>query len=707
MDLNIDGMHCGACASRIERVLSRKPGVDSASVNFATRKARVEGSLTLEEISSVVAELGYAAVIADAHIKAESSTVERTEFLLSAALATPVFILGMFHLNFTGSGAIQLVLTTVLILFPGRQFFSRSARLLVRGGVNMDTLISLGVAAAYGTSVVELVRGTHQYYFEAAAVIIAFVLLGRYLEKKARGSAIAVVDSLKRMGAKDAIVILSDGTQSVRNIEDLKVGDTVLVSPGEKIPADGKITRGNSVVDESLISGEPLPKEKGAGCEVISSTINVGSEPLYVLCLKTGSDSMFSKVVTLVEDAQASKAHIQRIADAVSAVFVPVVICIAFLTILIHVYYFSSSVQDAIYFGVAVLVVACPCALGLATPVAILVGTGRAATDMILIKTAAGLEKTVSVDTIVFDKTGTLTEGAPTVVDVVWFGSAKDNQNFLELAGSAERKSKHPLAMALVNYVESQGFSTSLDCETKEIFGRGITATFNDETGARKFVAGNMQLMDEEGISGLQKVDTLRFKDAGVIYCALAGDLVAAFLVDDPLRPDVAGVISGLHKMKIRVVMATGDREAVAARIAALTGIDEVHASMLPADKLSLLQKLQAEGRVVAMVGDGINDAPALAAATVGIAIGNGADIALDAADLIIPDGSIGKIMLAIEISRKTLRTIKENLFWAFAYNILAIPMAASGKLSPMLAAAAMGLSSVTVVLNSLRLKKA
>jgi Cu+-exporting ATPase len=711
LDLVIEGMHCGACASRIERVLKKKNDVDDVVVNFATRKARIEGAATFDTIAGYVSELGYKAVKPSSEEMTESAVAEKTDFVVSALLAFPVFVLGMFHINFPGSGMVQLILTTLVIVFPGRNIFKTAIRLAVRRSVNMDTLIALGVSAAYGMSVYGLVKGTHQYYFEAAAVILCFVLLGRWLERRARGAAIRIVESLKRYGAREAVILTPEGTTKSIPMDELKAGDVVVVTPGERIPADGSVQSGRSVVDESLITGEPLPQEKSTGSAVLASTVNVGSEPLHIKCERTLGDSLFSKVVTLVEDAQASKAHIQRVADRVSAVFVPAVIAAAVLAFLVHVFARGVDPETGLYYAIAVLVVACPCALGLATPVAIMVGTGLAAKHLILIRSAAGLEKTVEIDTVVFDKTGTLTRGEPVVTDAVTIAGEDgydglSSRQLLSLIGSVERRSKHPLAMALVNYIESQSIETTMTVDTTELFGRGIKAGANVDGKSFVLLCGNRQLMEENAVTGMAGLTEETAKNRGLIHCALNGKLVLAFIVDDPVRADAASAIAGLKALGIRTIMATGDRRAVADRIGRVAAIDEIHADMRPDDKLQLIKQLEREGRVVAMVGDGVNDAPSLAAATVGVAIGNGADIAMDAADIVLPDGSLAKLSFGIELSRRTLGVIKQNLFWAFGYNILAIPVAAAGKLSPMLAAAAMGLSSVSVVLNSLRLRR-
>lgn len=710
MDLIIEGMHCGACATRIERVLNQKSDVDRAVVNFATRKARVEGAVSFETVKEYIQALGYDAVRPNEASQAIRGSEEKLNFIVSAILAFPVFILGMFHLNFSGSGMIQLILTTLVIIFPGRRILTTAGRLALRGSVNMDTLISVGVLAAYGVSVVELFLDTHVYYFEAAAVILCFVLLGRFLEAKARGAAIAVVDSLKNYGARDAVIVSVDGSTKSVPLEDLKAGDIILVTQGERIPADGEVISGKSIVDESLLSGEPLPKEKTTGDPVLASTVNVGSEPLKIRCEKPQSGSLFARVVTLVEDAQISKAQVQRLADRVSAFFVPAVLIIALLTFLGHVFVGGLSVEQAIYFAVAVLVVACPCALGLATPVAVMVGTGRAAAHMILIRSAIGLEKAVTVNTVVFDKTGTLTRGEPTVVDSMAFQGADvcglSQKEFLSYVGSAERRSKHPLAMAVVNFVESRGLETNISCETKETFGFGLSAEAVINGNPYILLCGNRKLLERHNVHGLDDIPNEVWKDRGLVLCALNGLLAYIFIVDDPLRTDAPKAINALKAVGVRTVMATGDRREVAERIAKQCGIDEVHGDLLPDDKLSLIRQLKSSGKVVAMVGDGVNDAPALAAADVGVALGNSADIALDASDIVLPDGSLNRLGQAIEISRSTLRIIRQNLFWAFGYNVLAIPVAAAGKLSPMLAAAAMGLSSVSVILNSLRLRK-
>jgi Cu+-exporting ATPase len=709
-------MHCGACAARIERALGRHAGVAAASVNFATKKARIAGDVELVALQKVVRDLGYDAALeepATPAVDARESDAyvrQKRELIASAAMTLPVFVLGMIHAGWTRTpfaAGVQAVLATAVLVWPGRVFFVTAAKLLRRGGVNMDTLVALGCAAAWLLSVAALARGDlHGLYFESAAVIATLVLLGRFLEERARRGAQAAIAGLQGLRARTARRRLPDGSEEEIAADHLAVGDLFLVRPGEKAPGDGVVVEGETSFDESLVTGESLPARRGVGTRVVGATTNVGKSLVVVRCTSAVGESVLSHIVTLVEDAQATKAAVQRLADRVSLIFVPVVLAIAVVTAVYWVTRGDADVYVALLHAASVLVIACPCALGLATPTAVLAGTGRAAQRMILLRSAPGLERADKLTTVLLDKTGTLTEGRPalTSLDVA---PGLDRRSVMAAVAGAESGSQHPLGFAVLAYVEGEGIKAERAHSFIEHTGRGIEAAVSpvgSDAKTRTVLVGSAAFLRERHVP---MPDEWNDGTPGVFYAAIDGKPAARLCVSDPVRPTSAAAVAALREMGVKVVMATGDVRSTAMAVASAVGIDAVESALLPAAKVALIKKLQAEGERVAMVGDGINDAPALAAADVGIAIGSGVDVAMDAAAIVIPHGDLAKVVDAVQVSRATMRVIRQNLLWAFLYNVLAIPVAAMGLLSPMVAAGAMALSSLSVVGNSLRLRRA
>lgn len=720
MDLRIEGMHCGSCAARIEGALAKLPGASDVSVNYATRKARVTGPVPFDAIETTVKKLGYAAFEAvdeaigfgggqnlDKKIDpVKEMTAEYRRVIAAAALALPVFVVGMGHLMFLGSDWLQLILTTALILGPGRGFFTRAARLLLHRGVNMDTLIALGVSSAFAASVASLSSGGHHLYFESAAVIIAFVLLGQSFEARARNSSADAIEKLRALRPEFVRVRRPNGREEEISLDQLNEGDVFLVRPGEQVAIDGVIVEGESIFDEALVTGEAVPALRKKGEEVTGSTINAGKVVVLVRSTVAAKDTVLARIVSLVEDAQAGKASVQRLADKVARVFVPVVLAIAALTLFYWLTFGGATPSAAILNAVSVLVIACPCALGLATPTAILAGTGRAAERLILIRSAPGLEKTGALTTLVVDKTGTLTEGRPAVSGLT-IEPGFSEREILALASAAESASSHPLAKAIFSYAEHHGAELSSRLSAEERPGLGLAAQILFDGKMRDARFGTLEFV-QEGSSVVPSGWAERANETpdGLVFVAVDRTPAAVFSLRDPIRSNTLAAVRALQFSGLEIVMATGDRQEVAINVAKELGIETVRAGMKPGDKMQLIAEMQALGKVVGMVGDGINDAPALSQADVGIAVGSGSAIALDSADVVIPHGNLAKIVEVSNISKKTMAVIRQNLGWAFVYNILAIPIAAAGGLTPMIAAGAMAVSSASVVANSMRLRR-
>ncbi|QLD11491.1 heavy metal translocating P-type ATPase [Microbacterium oleivorans] len=728
VELDISGMTCASCATRIERKLNKVPGVE-ASVNYATEKARVRGDgLDPADLIAVVEAAGYhAAVPAPVEELRESAppvddvAVLRRRLLISAALALPVAVLSMIPaLQFEYWQWLALTLTAPIAVW-GAWPFHRAAAINARhGAATMDTLISLGVVAAFGWSLYALFfggagmpgmtmsftlvgaprAGGHEIYLEVAALVTVFILAGRYAEARARVSSSDALRALLEAGAKDAVRLTGDREEAVP-VARLAVGDVVIVRPGEKIPSDGLVLEGASAVDVGMLTGESAPIDVSPGSRVVGATVNVGGR-LVVEITRVGAETELARMQRLLAEAQTGKAQVQRLADRVSAVFVPVVIGLAVIAFL-GWSLTGGSIELAFTAAVATLIIACPCALGLATPTALLVGTGRGSQLGILIRGPQVLEQTRSVDTIVLDKTGTVTTGAMVVTGVHPApGVASDE--LLAVAAAVEAGSEHPVARALVA-ASARAASVPAATSFASHAGFGVQAV----VGGAAVVCGRASWLRSEWGIAMSADEAERLAeleaDGTVVAVARDGAFVGAIVVGDTLKPTSALAVSRFRALGLEPVLLTGDNAATAQRVAAAVGIDVVHAGVTPADKLDVIRALQAEGRVVAMVGDGVNDAAALAAADLGLAMGGGTDAAIAASDITIVSGDLAVVADAIRLARRTLGIIKGNLFWAFAYNVAAIPVAMAGLLNPLVAAAAMALSSLFVVTNSLRLR--
>jgi Cu+-exporting ATPase len=711
---DIGGMHCAACANRNERALKALAGVRNAAVNFALRNARVEfdpslvSERTLHE--AVVANGFQVLTSAFAEENRERARKElraaRARAVAALLLSAPVMLLAMLEimLRWTWAGLnasvwLQAALSSVVILGLGWGFHRGMARLAVRGAANMDTLISLGTLAALGYSFWGMFAGLH-LYFETGAVITALILLGRYFEARSRGQASAAIEKLLELGVKTARVIRADGEQDIP-IDDVAVGDNLLVKPGEKIPVDGRVIEGRSTIDEAMLTGESMPVGKAPGDNVFGATINL-SGALRMEATKVGQDTTLAQIVKLVADAQSNKAPIQKLADRISGVFVPIVLVIALLTAA-GWYLATGDIYQSILPAVAVLVIACPCSLGLATPTAIMVGTGLGARRGILIRNAEALERAERVGIVLFDKTGTLTEGKPRVVAVA--PAALEANEVLRLAASAEQLSEHPLARAIVEEAGARKIMPVPVSDFENIAGKGVRANLDGAT----LLVGSPRLLKEEGVSFTASdestIQEWEYQARTVAAIAQNGQLAGLIAIGDRVKVDAKAAIDQLHARGVQTAMITGDNRKTAEMIASDLGIERVLAEVLPQEKAEKVRQLQADRMRVAFVGDGINDAPALAQADLGIAMGTGTDIAIEAGGIVLVKGSPLKVVEALALSRLTFRIIRQNLFWAFFYNAAAIPLAALGWLNPMIAAGAMATSSLSVVGNSLRIR--
>ncbi|MDQ3982894.1 MAG: cadmium-translocating P-type ATPase, partial [Actinomycetota bacterium] len=686
------GMTCASCARRVEKALAGVTGVVDAAVNLPLEKAtvRTDPALDPASLEAAVAAVGYELqeVAGEPPAAGGDDAAARRRPLGAAALTLPTLLLAMLGPMHGRALWVQAALTTPVLFWAGRGFYVNALKQARHLSASMDTLVALGTSAAFGYSVVSLF--THrEVYFETAAVIVTFILLGRYLEARSRSRASEALRSLLALGAKEARVV-RNGAELLVPVEAVAAGDIVRIRPGERVPADGVVREGRTSVDESMLTGEPVPADKAPGDEVYGGTLNASGSVL-VEATRVGADSALAQIARLVADAQGRKAPIEHLADRVSAIFVPIVLALAAITFAGWTITGHAS-EDAIVAAIAVLIIACPCAMGLATPAAIMVGSGRGAQLGILIKGGDVLERSGGLDTVVFDKTGTITHGRMAVTDAV-------PDDVLRLAAAVESPSEHPIAQAIVGAARERGSALEPVEDFESTPGLGVTGRI-DGSVVR---AGRAEFA---GVAETAAAVALEEKGKTVVWVSRDGVAEGFVAVGDTVKPTAAEAVRRLHDQGMRTLLITGDNRTTAAAVAATVGIDDVRAEVLPGDKVGAIRALQSEGRTVAMVGDGINDAPALAQADLGVAIGTGADVALEAADLTLVGGDPLLAAAAIDLSRRTLTTIKQNLFWAFAYNVVMIPAAALGWLSPMIAAGAMAFSSVSVVLNALRLRR-
>jgi len=738
LELPITGMTCANCAATIERTLSRKlPGVVSAAVNLASERASIEyvpGLLSRDDVVAAIERLGYGVVQAadeDAMEDAERAAREAEiadqarKFWVGVVLALPLFLLSMGRdLGLLGSWAhaawvnwLFLALATPVQFYTGRDYYVGGWKSLRHGSANMDVLVALGSSVAYIYSVfITLGLLDGHVYFETSALIITLIKLGKMLEARAKGRTSQAIKRLMGLRPKTAHIV-RDGVQVEIPVTQVAVGDVVVVRPGERLPVDGVVIEGHSAVDESMLTGESLPVDKKPGDEVIGATINKQGMIKFE-ATQVGAQTALAQIIRLVEEAQGSKAPIQRLADQVSGVFVPAVMIIALLVFAVWFLFTPVGFTAAMIRMVAVLVIACPCALGLATPTAIMVGTGKGAENGILFKNSEALEHAHKLQTLVLDKTGTITLGRPTVTDVITGPAEWSAASLLRLAASAERGSEHPLGQAIVQAAQAQGLTLAEVEDFEAVAGQGIVGRVEGRqimVGTARFMAAQRVSLDDLEA----QVDRLQAAAKTAMLVAIDGQAAGVIAVADAIKEGSREAIADLKRLGLEVIMITGDNPRTAQAIAAQVGVDRVLAQVLPADKAAQIKALQDEGRLVGMVGDGINDAPALAQADVGLAIGTGTDVAMETADVTLMSGDLRGVSRAIALSQATMRTIKQNLFWAFFYNVVLIPLAAGvfypfaglptvlRALHPVLAAAAMAFSSVTVVTNSLRLRRA
>ena len=724
--LPVTGMTCAGCAASVESTLQTQQGVKAAGVNYAAQQAWVEydpNQVSLPDLQKAIQDVGYDLIIAaekgeelQEQAQSEHLAQLRRRTLWSIILSVPVVIIGMFFMEMPYANWIMLVLSAPVLFLFGRNFFIGAYKQARHGRANMDTLVALSTGIAFIYSAfntffphVLMRQGLHPHvYYEAATVIIAFILLGKLLEEGAKAHTSTAIKKLMGLQPK-TVRIITDGKEQEVPLESVAVGDAILVRPGDKIPVDGLVQEGSSFVDESMISGEPLPVEKKAGEPVFAGTLN-GKGSFVFKAEKVGADTMLANIVRMVQEAQGSKAPVQKLADKIAGIFVPVVIGIAVLAFIIWLIA-GGTMAQAIMALVTVLVIACPCALGLATPTALMVGIGKGAEGGILIKDAESLETAFKVDAVVLDKTGTITEGKPVVTDWLWL-RPQEAPLLKEILMGIEQRSEHPLAEAVVKSLREEGVEALIVSQFESLTGRGATALH----GKEQYFIGNLKLMQEHSIplhpEMQQKAEALHAEAKTVVYFASKTEVLGVLAIADTIKETSAHAIKQLQSQGIEVHMLTGDNSSTAAAISQKVGITHVKAEVLPADKAAYVSELQQQGRVVAMVGDGINDSQALAQADVSIAMGKGSDIAMDVAKMTLISSDLNHIPKALKLSRKTVRTIRENLFWAFIYNLIGIPIAAGllypftgFMLNPLLAGAAMALSSVSVVLNSLRLK--
>ncbi|MTI30188.1 heavy metal translocating P-type ATPase [Xanthovirga aplysinae] len=725
----VKGMSCASCVTTVENTLKAEEGVKQANVNFSNSTVYLE----YESVKTNVNKLKKSVSAAGYELQVEASKEDianekkkeyyllRQKLLIAFVFAIPVFVIAMFLPEIPYENWIMLGLSIPVVFYSGRHFYSSAWKQLLHFKANMDTLVALGTGIAFIYSLFTTVfpqyflqNGIQPHvYYEAAVVIIALILLGNLLEARAKASTSTAIEKLVGLQAKKARVV-RDGQEVMLEIEEIKVGDKLLIRPGEKVPLDGKLVEGSSYIDESMITGEPEAVEKKMGDEIVGGTVN-GSGSFYMLVEKIGSETMLARIIQLVQEAQGSKAPVQKLVDKIAGIFVPLVVGIAILSA--AVWFFvgpEPAFTNAMVIAVTILVIACPCALGLATPTAITVGIGKAAKNGVLIKDAQALEHISKIDTLLVDKTGTLTKGKPEVTDFILDNGLEDGQLVKKLIFSMESRSEHPLAEAITTYLDQiEGIKENGSLEHFEnVSGKGVKAIYE----GKHYFLGSPGMMKDQKVewSPYLEKELERLSGEGKTLVAFGNNQkgLALLALEDTLRSDAKFTIASLHNKGIKVVMLTGDHYKTAEKVATATGIDGFYAEVLPEDKANYVKEFQQKGQLVGMVGDGINDAPALAQADVGIAMATGTDIAMESADMTILHGDLQRIDKAIKVSQQTVKTIRENLFWAFIYNLICIPIAAGllypingFLLNPMIAGAAMSFSSVSVVLNSLRLK--
>ena len=742
----VKGMHCASCASIIERTVKKIDGVSDISVNPGTESAKIsydESKTNPESVNQKLEPLGYTLIVEnntkDLSIPLKASKLtELKEMKNKVISAIPLAVISIFVMawdilaQFKTEYSMPLVweeffhhllplMATYMLFVVGKPYLQGFYRFLRTGKANMDTLIGLGTSVAYfysfmvGAFEETLLKDFPNVgvtYFDVTIIVITFIALGKYLETRSKLKTGDAIEKLLNLQAKTALVIRA-GKEIEISVNEVVHGDIIIVKPGAKIPVDGTITEGNSFIDESMVTGEPMPAKKNIGDTVVAGTINT-TGTFNFKATKVGNETLLAQIIKMVEEAQSSKAPIQALADKISAIFVPIVLVIAFITLGAWLFFASGSLgfSQALSYGlmcfVGVLVIACPCALGLATPTAIIVGVGKGAKEGILIKDAATLEKLHKVDTVIVDKTGTITIGKPTLVDIEIL-NGKEKSEFISIIASLEKKSEHPIANAIVNYSVENKINIEEINNFENLEGKGIKGTVN---GIEYFV-GNVKMIKELGVSfDATKIEQYTMQGKTPVILATKKEVLGFVMVADEIKTESKQAITDLHKLGIKVIMLTGDDEKAGKYMASLVGIDEVVAHVMPVDKLAKIKELQNSGRVVAMAGDGVNDAPALAQADVGIAMGTGTDVAIESAGITLLNGDISKLVKAIKLSKITMRGIKQNLFWAFIYNIVGIPLAAGlfypifgWLLNPVFAGLAMAFSSVSVVSNSLRIK--
>lgn len=741
LDFMVEGMTCAACSKSAERSLKKTEGVVSATVNIATEKANVEYDpeiTNIDDLRKSIEKVGFHMILEDEEDELEGNDNMLRRFIVAIIFATLVFIVSMGpmiglplpefispHHNPKNYAIVQLILT-IPVLIAGRNFYINGFKSIFNKSPNMDSLVAVSTSAAFLYSLANTYRmffnetflnmllETHKHlplYYESATMIIALIMLGKYLEARSKEKTSQAIKSLMELQAKTAIVEI-DGMEKEVAIEEVKVGDIIIVKPGQKIPVDGKIIFGSTSVDESMLTGESIPVEKTIGNYVTGSSINKNGF-IKFKAEKVGKDTTLYQIIKLVEDAQNKKAPIANLADVVSGVFVPIVMTIAIVSALLWYFIGGSGFEFALTIFISVLVIACPCALGLATPTAIMVGTGKGAENGILIKGGDSLESAHKITTVAFDKTGTITNGKPVVTDLYIVDNNFSKEEIISFISSAESSSEHPLADSIVEYAKENNIAIENPDSFKSITGKGIEANIS----GNKILLGNKKLLELNSIKIesdlLEKSENLASQGKTPMYISINQNATAIVAVADTIKDSSKETIEKLHSMGIKVAMITGDNEKTAKAIAKEVGIDIVKADVLPSEKSQVIKDLQSSDEFVAMVGDGINDSPALAQANVGIAIGNGTDVAIESADIVLMKDDLMDVANSIKLSKETIRNIKQNLFWAFGYNIIGIPFAAGffyifggPLLNPMIAAAAMSLSSVSVVTNALRLKK-